>query len=65
MDPVDQKVYLLCGLEDLPHADVAVQLGMERGTVTKRWQRLRAKLRDLAPSSDLVGREPQDPDATS
>ena len=65
MDPVDQKIYLLCGLEDLPHGDVAIQLGMERGTVTKRWQRLRAKLRDLAPSTDLVGREPKDPDATS
>ena len=54
LDPVDQKIYLLCGLEELEHADVAVQLGLERGTVSKRWQRLRAKLAAMGPPPGLL-----------
>lgn len=44
LDPDDQRLLLLCGVERLRHADVAVQLGLSRDAVTKRWQRLRDKL---------------------
>jgi len=54
LDPVDKKIYLLCGLEALEHQDVAVQLGMERGAVTKRWQRLRQKLSQMRPPPGLL-----------
>lgn len=47
LDPDDQKLLLLCGLERLRHADVAVQLGLSQEAVTKRWQRLRDRLSQM------------------
>ncbi|MCA9003020.1 MAG: RNA polymerase sigma factor [Planctomycetes bacterium] len=40
----DRKLVLHCGLEGLPHAQVAERLGLGVEAVTKRWQRLRARL---------------------
>ena len=45
----ERKLVLHCGLEGLPHAQVAQQLDITEGAVTKRWQRLRTKLQ----ASDL------------
>ena len=35
-----------CGLEDMPCTLAAVRLGLGVEAVTKRWQRLRARLRE-------------------
>jgi DNA-directed RNA polymerase specialized sigma24 family protein len=40
----DRKLVLLCGLEGLPHKEVAARMELGVEAVTKRWQRLRAKL---------------------
>ncbi|MBL4771222.1 MAG: RNA polymerase sigma factor [Planctomycetes bacterium] len=40
----DRKLVLHCGLEGLPHAQVAERLGLSSEAVTKRWQRLRTRL---------------------
>jgi RNA polymerase sigma factor (sigma-70 family) len=53
LEPDDQKLYVLCGLENRKHADVAAQLGIGKEAVTKRWQRLRVRLRQLKPPSGL------------
>lgn len=40
----DRKLVLHCGLEGLPHVQVAERMGLSGEAVTKRWQRLRARL---------------------
>lgn len=40
----EQKLVLHCGLEGLPHKEVAERMGLGVEAVTKRWQRLRARL---------------------
>ena len=40
----ERKLVLHCGLEGLPHAQVAERLGLSSEAVTKRWQRLRERL---------------------
>jgi RNA polymerase sigma-70 factor (ECF subfamily) len=40
----ERKLVLHCGLEGLPHAQVAERLGLSVEAVTKRWQRLRSRL---------------------
>jgi RNA polymerase sigma-70 factor (ECF subfamily) len=45
IDELDRKVLIHCGLEDMPCSLAAVRLGVGVEAVTKRWQRLRAKLR--------------------
>jgi RNA polymerase sigma factor (sigma-70 family) len=45
IDELDRKVLIHCGLEDMPCSLAAVRLGLGVEAVTKRWQRLRAKLR--------------------
>lgn len=43
----DDKVLLLsCGLEGLQHAEAAQVLGISKEAVSKRWQRLRARLKE-------------------
>lgn len=46
LDPDERKLVLHCGLEGLPHAQVAERLGLSCEAVTKRWQRLRTRLAD-------------------
>lgn len=45
LDPVDRMLLVHCGLEDLPCGQAAVRLGISADAATKRWQRLRARLR--------------------
>ena len=44
LDPIDEKILVLCGLEEMTPKDAAVQVGMSRDAVAKRWLRLRARL---------------------
>jgi len=46
LDPIDRMLLIHCGLEDVPCAEAAVRLGVEADAATKRWQRLRARLRE-------------------
>ena len=45
-DELDRKILVHCGLEDMPCTLAAVRLGLGVEAVTKRWQRLRARLRE-------------------
>jgi RNA polymerase sigma factor (sigma-70 family) len=40
----ERRLLVHCGLEGLPHKEVAERLGLPIATVTKRWQRLRQRL---------------------
>ena len=53
IDELDRKVLIHCGLEDMPCSLAAVRLGLGVEAVTKRWQRLRAKLRTSGVESLL------------
>jgi len=44
-DEVDRKILIHCGLEGMPCTLAAVRLGLGAEAVTKRWQRLRERLR--------------------
>lgn len=46
MEDEERKLVLLCGLEGLPHREVATRMGLGVEAVTKRWQRLRSRLRE-------------------
>lgn len=45
LDEIDRQVLVRCGLEGRPAADVAREIEMSEDAVAKRWQRLRARLR--------------------
>lgn len=49
----DRSLVIHCGLEGLPHAQVAERLELERETVSKRWQRLRTRLSEMALPREL------------
>jgi RNA polymerase sigma factor (sigma-70 family) len=46
IDETDRRILVHCGLEDMPCTLAAVRLGLNAELVTKRWQRLRARLRE-------------------
>lgn len=50
----EQRLLVYRGLEGLPLEEVAELLGLGLEAVKKRWQRLRAKLRDAKAPADLV-----------
>ena len=49
----DRALVLHCGLEGLPLKDVGARLGISEDAATKRWQRLRARLREAPALQDL------------
>jgi len=51
----ERSLVLHCGLEGMPHQEVAERMGLNTETVTKRWQRLRKKLTDSGLPEMLVG----------
>jgi RNA polymerase sigma factor (sigma-70 family) len=53
LDEEDRSLVIHCGLEGLPHAQVAERLDLEREAVSKRWQRLRARLAEMALPREL------------
>lgn len=50
----DRRLALHCGLEGLPHAEVAERLDLSVAAVGKRWQRLRKRLLDQGLPETLV-----------
>lgn len=50
----DRELLLLCGVEGQPCAQVAVRVGLATPTATKRWQRLRDKLRQTGWTRSLL-----------
>lgn len=52
LDPVDEQVLVHCGLEEKLPSEVAAQIGLSVEAVTKRWQRLRERLKWAHPSGE-------------
>jgi RNA polymerase sigma factor (sigma-70 family) len=52
--PEEQTLLLHCGLEGLSSTEAAPLLGVSAPAVAKRWQRLRARLREAIPLHDLL-----------
>lgn len=48
LDEPDRKLAVLCGMEGQTCGAAAVQLGVSEEAAAKRWQRLRARLREAA-----------------
>ena len=55
LDDDDRELVVLRGLEELPLADVATLMGIGEEAATKRWQRLRARLREEGALHGVVG----------
>ncbi|MFG0317073.1 MAG: sigma-70 family RNA polymerase sigma factor, partial [Planctomycetota bacterium JB042] len=53
LDEEDRRLLLLRGLEDLPHEEVARDLGLTPASARKRWERLRARLEGMADATGL------------
>ena len=43
-EPLDRKILLHCGFEEMSCPEAARQLGIGASAARKRWQRLRSKL---------------------
>ncbi len=54
LDEEDRNLLILCGLEGATAAQAAAELGVSADAVAKRWQRLRARLRERGIPGDLV-----------
>ena len=48
LDEVDRSIAILCGMEGQTCRAAGVQVGMGEEAVTKRWQRLRVRLKEAA-----------------
>lgn len=55
LDENDRMLLIHCGLEDETCAEAAPKLGLSEDAAIKRWQRLKAKLRDKPWSRSLLG----------
>ncbi len=53
-DAEDRRILILCGLEGASSRDVAALLGLSTEAVAKRWQRLRARLREQPWARELL-----------
>lgn len=63
LDETDRMLLVHCGLESETCADAAVKLGLSEDAAIKRWQRLKAKLRDLPWSRRWLGLDAGPPGA--
>ncbi|HEV8113390.1 MAG TPA: sigma-70 family RNA polymerase sigma factor [Planctomycetota bacterium] len=54
LDEDEQKLFLHCGLEGMPYADVAERMQLQYDTVAKRWQKLRERVASFAAPGDLL-----------
>jgi RNA polymerase sigma factor (sigma-70 family) len=54
LDEEDRELVIQCGLEGLPARQVGRLIGASPEAVVKRWQRLRARLRELTAFKDLL-----------
>lgn len=55
LDESDRMLLIHCGLEDETCAEAALKLGLSEDAAIKRWQRLKAKLREKPWSRSLLG----------
>jgi len=55
LDESDRMLLIHCGLEDETCAEAAPKLGLSEDAAIKRWQRLKAKLREKPWSRSLLG----------
>ena len=55
LDEVDRMLLVRCGLEQETCARAAVELGLGEDAAIKRWQRLRARLREAPWAKALLG----------
>jgi DNA-directed RNA polymerase specialized sigma24 family protein len=53
LDPIDRGILVHLGLEGLNAGEAAERLGISREMATKRWQRLRARLREQGVGAGL------------
>lgn len=54
LDHVDRMIVIHHGFEQMPCGEAGVRLGMTADAVSKRWQRLQAKMREFGVGRDLV-----------
>ena len=54
LDDTDRNVFVHCGLEGLRPGQAATLIGLPKEMVVKRWQRLRAKLRNEVPEGEQL-----------
>jgi len=55
LDADDQQILVRCGLEERTCGEVAREMELGEEAVTKRWQRLRAKLRGEGWAAEILG----------
>jgi RNA polymerase sigma factor (sigma-70 family) len=53
----ERQLFVHCGLEGLSYAEVAERMQLQRDTVAKRWQTLRARVAQFGVPKDLVTAE--------
>ncbi len=54
LDATDRDVFVHCGLEGQKPGRVATLVGLSKEAVTKRWQRLRERLREEVPEGERL-----------
>ncbi len=50
----EKQLFVHCGLEGLSYAEVAERMQLQRDTIAKRWQVLRARVQQFAVPRDLI-----------
>jgi RNA polymerase sigma-70 factor (ECF subfamily) len=50
----EKQLFVHCGLEGLSYAEVAERMQIQRDTIAKRWQTLRARVQQFAVPKDLI-----------
>ena len=58
LDEADRMLVIHCGLEEETCAEAGVKLGLSEDAAIKRWQRLKARLRELPWARALLDLEP-------
>lgn len=54
LEEEDRQLFVHCGLEGLSYAEVGERMGIQRDTVAKRWQGLRARVAMFGVPRDLT-----------
>ncbi len=55
LDPEDRQLFELCALEQVSREEAAERVGSTKAAVTKKWQRLRARLAEAGGPIELLG----------
>lgn len=57
LDDEDRQLFVHCGLEGLSYAEVAERMQLQRDTIAKRWQTLRARIASFGVPRELLAGE--------